>query len=152
MEAPLTHVCARGKDRWHPECQDVRHFAMPIRILSASAACLCLCLCLFGPALAAPGGKLGTLLIGEYHCALPGDADGQAWVPLADRDFTIGNSSTYHTPIGSGTYLLTGKRVIFVRGPMNGMKFDRTGPGTLRWIDELGEYGRMRCVRTGTAR
>lgn len=118
---------------------------MIIRILTASAACLCLS----APTLAATGGKLGTLPIGEYHCALPGDADGQAWIPLEDKHFTIGNSSTYHTPNGSGTYLLTGKRVTFTRGPMAGMKFDRTSTATMRWIDDSGEVSRIRCVRGG---
>lgn len=119
--------------------------AMKIRILTASAACLCLCT----PVLAAPGGKLGTLPIGKYRCALPGDAGGQAWIPLEDRHFTIGNSSTYRTPDGSGTYLLTGKRVTFTRGPMAGMKFDRFSAATLRWIDENGEISRIRCVHGG---
>lgn len=121
--------------------------AMIIRILTATAACLCLC----APVLAAPGGKLGTLPIGEYRCALPGDAAGQAWIPLEDRHFTIGNSSTYRTPNGSGTYLLTGKRVTFTRGPMAGMKFDRISSATLLWIDENDQVSRIRCVRGGAA-
>ena len=122
--------------------------AMIIRNSTLLAACLSLSM----PALAAPGGKLGTLPLGEYRCALPGDAEGLAWVPLENQHFTIGNASTYHTPKGSGTYLLTGKRVTFTRGPMKGMEFDRTGSGTLRWIDEKGEQSRVRCVRAGTTR
>ncbi len=122
--------------------------AMMIRILKVSAACLGL----FSPASAAPGGKLDTLPIGEYRCALPGDADGQAWIPLEDRHFTIGNSSTYRTPDGSGTYLLTGERMTFTRGPLEGMKFDRISSATLRWIDENGEASRIRCVRGGAIR
>ena len=103
-------------------------------------------------AYAAPGGKLGTLPLGEYRCALPGDAAGLAWVPLEDKHFTIGNASTYHTAEGSGTYLLTGERVTFTRGPMKRMKFDRTGSGTLRWINENGELSQVRCVRAGATR
>lgn len=122
--------------------------AMIIRISTVFAAYLCLSM----PALAAPGGKLGTLPLGQYRCALPGDADGLAWIPLENQHFTIGNASTYHTPEGSGTYLLTGKRVTFTRGPMKGMEFDRTGSGTLRWIDNQDQQSRVRCVRTGTTR
>jgi len=122
--------------------------AMNMRLLTVTAACIALS----APALAAPGGKLGTLPLGEYHCALPGDAAGQAWIPLEDKNFTIDNASTYLTPQGSGTYLLTGKRVIFTRGPMNGMRFERTGSSTLRWIDENGRLASVRCVRTNAAR
>lgn len=152
MAAPLTHVCPCGKDRdkdsWHVPRRDVRTFAMDMRFFTVAAACISLS----APALAAPGGKLGTLPLGEYRCALPGDAAGQAWVPLDDKHFTVGNASTYHTSAGSGTYLLTGKRVIFTRGPMNGMRFERTRTGTLRWLDEDGEISRVRCVRSGPAR
>lgn len=105
-----------------------------------------------GAAGAAPGGKLDTLPQGQYRCALPGDAAGAAWIPLEDRNFTIGNGSTYTTRQGSGTYLLTGTRVTFTRGPLKGVKFERTGSGALRWIDDKGELGRVRCVRSGFAR
>lgn len=121
---------------------------MIIRISTVFAACICIC----APAFAAPGGKLGTLPIGHYLCALPGDADGLAWVPLEDKNFNIGNASTYHTADGSGTYLLTDKRVTFTRGPMKGMKFDRVSSGTLRWIDENGNQSNVRCVRAGATR
>lgn len=125
---------------------------MNMRLLTASVTVLAAFLYLPVPALAALGGKLGTLPLGAYSCALPGDAAGQAWMPLEDKHFTIGNASTYHTPDGSGTYLMTGKQVIFTRGPMNGMKFERTGSGTLRWIDENDEMSQVRCVRVGTTR
>lgn len=105
-----------------------------------------------GEAGAAPGGKLDTLPQGQYRCALPGDAAGAAWVPLEDRNFSIGNGSTYTTHQGSGTYLLTGTRVTFTRGPLKGLKFERTGSDALRWIDDKGELGRVRCVRSGFAR
>ncbi|MDZ4306521.1 hypothetical protein [Allopontixanthobacter sp.] len=105
-----------------------------------------------GATVAAPGGRLDTLPQGQYRCALPGDAAGAAWIPLEDRNFTIGNGSTYRTHQGSGTYLLTGTQVTFTRGPMKGLKFERTGSGTLRWIDDNGEPGRVRCVRSGFAR
>jgi len=121
---------------------------MIIRNSTVFAALVGLCV----PALAASGGKLGTLPIGEYRCALPGDAAGHAWVALEDRNFNIGNSSTYHTAKGSGVYLLTGQRMTFTRGPMKGMKFDRTSSGTLRWIDENGDQSRIRCVHARATR
>lgn len=121
-------------------------------LVAAPVTAIAACVYLSVPAQATSGGKLGTLPIGEYRCALPGDADGQAWITLEDKHFTIGNASTYHTSEGSGTYLLTGKRVTFTRGPMNGMKFERTGSGTLRWLDENGELSRVRCVRAGVTR
>ena len=97
--------------------------------------------------LAATPGKLGTLPLGNYVCSEPGDAAGAAWVVLPGKNFTIGNGSTYHTADGSGTYLLTGKNVTFTRGPMKGMRFTRSGNATLRWIDDAGKPGRIRCVR-----
>jgi hypothetical protein len=100
----------------------------------------------------APGGPLGTLPIGEYVCSLPGDAGGKAWEVVPEKGFTIGNASTYHTETGSGTYLLAGDQVRFTRGPMKGMRFERTGHATLRWLDENGERGRVRCIRNGATR
>ncbi|MXO90106.1 elongation factor P [Altererythrobacter aquaemixtae] len=92
-------------------------------------------------------GRLGTLPHGTYVCSTPGDAAGPAWHEIPDKDFIIANASTYETKDGSGTYLLTGENVVFTRGPMNGMRFQRTGTGTLRWIDSEGKPGRIRCVR-----
>lgn len=99
------------------------------------------------PAAATPGGKLETLPQGRYTCALPGDALGEAWVVIPQQGFVIDNGSTYHTDGGAGTYLLTGELVRFTRGPMKGMQFERTSNGSLRWLDENGKAGRVRCVR-----
>ena len=99
------------------------------------------------PVTASPGGKLETLPRGRYTCALPGDALAEAFVVLQDKGFVIDNGSPYRTEAGTGTYLMTGDEVRFTRGPMNGMRFQRTGPGSLRWIDENGQPGRVRCVR-----
>lgn len=98
----------------------------------------------------APGGPLGTLPIGAYVCSLPGDAAGAAWEVVPEKGFTIDNASTYRTEAGTGTYLLAGEQVRFTRGPMKGMRFERTGKATLRWIDENGERGRVRCIRNGS--
>ncbi len=100
----------------------------------------------------APGGPLGTLPIGAYVCSLPGDAAGAAWVVVPEKGFIIDNASTYRTEQGAGTYLLAGDTVRFTRGPMKGMRFTRTGHATLRWVDDNGELGRVRCVRNGATR
>lgn len=99
-------------------------------------------------ATAQSAGKLGTLPHGIYQCSLPGDAAGSAWVNLPGKQFTIDNASSYHTADGAGTYLFTGNRVVFTRGPMNGMRFERTSSQTLRWLDENGELSRVRCTRS----
>lgn len=99
------------------------------------------------PAAATPGGKLETLPQGRYVCALPGDALSEAFVVLPEKDFVIDNGSTYRTQSGSGTYLMSDNQVQFTRGPMKGMRFERTSAGTLRWIDQDGQPGRVRCVR-----
>ncbi|WP_424769881.1 elongation factor P [Pontixanthobacter sp.] len=92
-------------------------------------------------------GKLGTLPHGEYICSIPGDAAAAAWIALPGKNFTIDNASTYHTEAGSGTYLMTGSNIVFTRGPMNGMRFQKTGSQTLRWIDNKGNLSRVRCIR-----
>ena len=97
-------------------------------------------------------GRLGTLPHGSYVCSLPGDAGGPAWRELEDKRFTIENASIYRTESGSGTYLLTGTRVTFTRGPMKGMKFERTGNASLRWIDDDGKPGRIHCIRSAATR
>lgn len=99
------------------------------------------------PAQAAPGGKLGTLPHGVYVCSTPGDATGLPWHVIADSEFTIGTASTYRTSAGSGTYLLTGDRLVFTRGPLKGEHFVRTGTATLRRTDREGRPGAIRCVR-----
>lgn len=111
---------------------------LPVLIALASTAL---------PAAATPGGKLETLPQGRYTCSLPGDALGDAWVVIPEKGFVIDNGSTYRTDSGTGTYLLTGELVRFTRGPMKGMQFERTSNGALRWLDENGAAGRVRCVR-----
>ncbi len=94
-------------------------------------------------------GRLSTLPHGYYECSLPGDAGGAAWTELPEKNFTISNASTYSNTEGSGTYLLTGKRVTFTRGPLKGMRFERTGKSKLQWVDKEGKLGRIRCIRRG---
>ncbi len=85
--------------------------------------------------------------LGEYRCSVPGDAAGPAWHLLENTEFKIVNASTYRTADGYGTYLLTSDTLTFTRGPMNGMRFKRTGTRTVRWIDGNGKPSAVRCVR-----
>jgi hypothetical protein len=97
-------------------------------------------------------GKLGTLPHGRYLCELPGDASGLASRPVDKAWFDITNASTYVAETGKGTYLLSGDEVVFTRGPMRGARFERVSPKRLQRTNLEGEFARMRCVRTGSAR
>ena len=96
-------------------------------------------------------GKLGTLPLGRYLCEVPGDASGPASVPVADSWFDVVTGSSYVSEGGGGTYLLTGREVVFTRGPMKGERFELTSSRTLHRIDHEGMIDRLRCVRTGRA-
>jgi hypothetical protein len=97
------------------------------------------------------GGRLGTLQLGRYLCEIPGDAAGPASIPVAGAWFDVNTASSYDTEGGSGTYLLTGDKVVFTRGPMKGATFERVSGKRLDRTDLEGELARMRCVRTGRA-
>jgi hypothetical protein len=101
------------------------------------------------PVDAAPGGRLGTLPLGHYVCALPGDATGEAITKIEGAWFEILTASSYVAEGGRGTYLLTGDDVVFTRGPMRGARFIRQSSQMLRKLDENGEPDRMRCTRQG---
>lgn len=101
------------------------------------------------PARSNSEGRLGTLPTGRYLCELPGDANGLASRPIAGAWFDIVNASTYSAEGGGGTYLVTGDRVAFTRGPMKSARFIRHGERVLRRLDLSGELGKMRCIRTG---
>ena len=94
-------------------------------------------------------GDLGTLPTGRYLCELPGDAAGLASRPVASEWFDVVNASRYVSGGGEGTYLLTGKTVVFTRGPMRGARFEWNGMRALRRTDLTGEMAKLRCVRTG---
>jgi len=115
--------------------------------LALSSGALLQPLC--APALAAPGGKLGTLQRGTYVCELPGDAATRRGVPLPDDGFEITNSSTYAAKGGSGTYLRTGDLVQVTSGPMKGDRYTVQSEGFLRKQTEKGAEGTIRCVRLG---
>jgi hypothetical protein len=100
-----------------------------------------------GPALAAPGGPIDVLEPGRYICELPGDATGPAGLRQADETFVVLNASSYESPTGRGTYLLTGNVVIMTSGPKNGQRFRRVSTNFLRKLGPGGEDSALRCVR-----
>ena len=116
----------------------------PVLILAAATAAL---LCLLVPAQAAPGGPLGTLLLGRYLCETGGDALGPAGVHQPERDFSVKRASSYQTPTGSGIYLLTGENLVFTGGPLKGQTFRRIREGFLREVGPDGADTDLRCVR-----
>jgi hypothetical protein len=94
-------------------------------------------------------GELGTLPTGHYLCELPGDAAGLGSRPVEGHWFDVVNASRYVSDGGDGTYLLTGKSVVFTRGPMRGARFEWNGMKALKRTDLAGEMAKLRCVRTG---
>ena len=94
-------------------------------------------------------GELGTLPTGRYLCELPGDAAGLASRPVDGQWFDVVNASRYVSDGGDGTYLLTGKSVVFTRGPMRGARFEWNGMRGLKRTDLAGELAKLRCVRSG---
>ena len=104
-------------------------------------------LCAAGALDAAPGGALGTLPLGQYRCALPGDATGPAGVRQPAADFTVTNASSYRAAGEIGIYLLTGERLTFTSGPFAGQRFHRLSGGFLRKSESDGRDGPLRCVR-----
>ncbi|MGH6788034.1 MAG: hypothetical protein ACREBO_14505 [Novosphingobium sp.] len=99
------------------------------------------------PALAAPGGPIGTLPLGAYVCELPGDAAGPAGVRVPEQDFTVANASSYVAAGQRGSYLLTGDLVAMTSGPKAGQRFRKLGGGFLRSVESGGANGSLRCVR-----
>ena len=99
------------------------------------------------PALAVPGGPIGQLAPGAYHCEQPGDAGGAVGLHVPGEDFEIVNANTYRTAAGRGTYLLTGTVLSFTGGPKYGESFRRITNGFLRKTDASGADTTLRCVR-----
>lgn len=104
-------------------------------------------LCLAAPALAVPGGPIGSLRAGDYVCELPGDATGAAGLRQPQENFSILNANSYATAQGRGAYLLTGDLLVMTSGPKNGQKFHRISDRFLRLIGPDGADGPLRCVR-----
>ncbi len=103
-----------------------------------------------GPAIAAPGGPIATLLLGAYVCELPGDAAGPAGHRVLAQDFTITNASSYAASGGQGFYLLTGDTVVMTSGPKKGQRFHRLSPSFLRLAQPDGTDSALRCIRQVT--
>jgi len=98
-------------------------------------------------ALAAPGGPIDTIHRGDYYCELPGDATGLAGIVVPEEGFSIVSGSSYTTPQGGGSYLLTGDLLTMTSGPKRGEKFNRLSNNFLRKLDAEGKESTLRCVR-----
>ena len=99
---------------------------------------------------AAPGsGMLGILQHGEWQCALPGDAGGEAFVEVPAEAFRIGTASSYINPEGNGIYLLRGTEVVFTRGPKKDQRFRVLGDNTLQKLNPDGSLSKLICTRVG---
>lgn len=98
------------------------------------------------------GGTLGILSHGSWECALPGDAGGEAFLPVPEESFRIGAASSYVTDDGGrGIYLLRGTEVVFTRGPKKDQRFRVMGQNTLIKLDANGADSRLICTRIDTA-
>lgn len=113
--------------------------AAPFALLAAAAAAY--------PALATPGGEIGTLPQGAYVCELPGKATGPAGIRQDGERFTVLNASSYRTPAGRGTYLLTGDVVTLTSGPRKGERYHKLSGNFLRRMNADGTDSDLRCVR-----
>jgi hypothetical protein len=96
-------------------------------------------------------GVLGILQHGNYQCALPGDAGGEAFRVVPDESFRIGTASSYVNDKGNGIYLLRGDEVVFTRGPKKDQRFLRLGDNTLRKLNPDGSPSKLICTRLGGA-
>lgn len=110
------------------------------------AATLLTMLC--APALAVPGGAIGTLEKGQYVCEIPGDGSGPARLHVPSADFTVITASSYWVNGARGSYLLTGDRVEITSGPFDGKRFRRMSRGRLHLLDDNGRETSLRCVLT----
>lgn len=101
------------------------------------------------PAIATPGGQLGTLPRGNYQCGTPGLAGERPVHLLPELDFKVVNGSSYERDGERGTYLHTGDSVVFTTGTMRGERFLRISENMIRKLGEDGQPAELRCVRLG---
>jgi len=147
LRAPLAEPSLRGKAA---ACIGAGMFTN--QLIKCAVLLVAATLATIGPAHSTPSaGTLKTLPQGIYQCALPGDAAGAAWRPVAGMDFTIINASSYESERGHGTYLLKGNQLVFTRGPLKGVQLQRSGEYTLRAMEQDASLGAMRCVRLGSS-
>jgi len=102
-----------------------------------------------GSATAPASGMLGILRHGNWECALPGDAGGEAFVPQPAEAFRIGTASSYESPTGTGIYLMRGTEVLFTRGPKKDERFRVLGENTLQKLNPDGTLSKLICTRVG---
>lgn len=120
-----------------------------LAVLLAAAGVPAVTACAAGtPPPPVPGGRIGTLALGNYTCELPGDAGGPTGTPMPEYDFRIVNASSYKAGGIRGSYLYTNDRVVMTGGKLKGLTLHRISTGFLRQITEDGSDGPMRCVRT----
>ena len=118
------------------------------------AAALCAAVVLTGcstggtPPPPVPGGQIGTLMLGNYTCELPGEAGGPVGKVLPEYAFEVVNASNYKADGIRGSYLYTSDRVVMTGGKLKGLKFIRVSSGFLRQLDDQGKETGMRCVLT----
>lgn len=106
-----------------------------------------------GRAVAAPtAGTLGIIQHGDWQCALPGDAGGEAFIRVPEEDFGVGTASSYNSPTGSGIYLLRGTELVFTRGPKKDQRFRLMGDNTLQKLNSDGSLSKLICTRITIAR
>ncbi|UAB77021.1 elongation factor P [Erythrobacter sp. SCSIO 43205] len=98
------------------------------------------------------GGMLRTMPHGDYQCALPGDAGGDAYQAVPDEGFSISTASRYSSAAGDGTYILRGRSLTFTAGPKNGERFERVGDNQLRKLERDGKKGELLCTRLADRR
>lgn len=94
---------------------------------------------------------LTTMPHGEYQCAMPGDAAGDAFEPRPEESFSIGTASRYFSARGKGVYLMRGKELVFTRGPRKGEEFRRIGRYQLQRVNPDGKLAKLLCTRIGPA-
>lgn len=111
-------------------------YAIPTLLVAAS-----------GAALAVPGGPIDVLAPAAYACEMPGDATHAAGYRVDAENFAIANSTSYFTPDGRGTYLLTGDDLVLTSGPKNGNRYRRVSDNFLRKLGPDGKETELRCVR-----
>jgi len=100
-----------------------------------------------GAAIAVPGGPIDVLAPAAYACEMPGDATNAAGYRVDEENFAIANSTSYFTPEGRGTYLLTGDDLVLTSGPKKGNRYRRISDNFLRKLGPDGKETRLRCVR-----
>lgn len=111
-------------------------YAIPALLVAAS-----------GAALAVPGGPIDVLAPAAYACEMPGDATNAAGYRVDAENFAIANSTSYFTPDGRGTYLLTGDDLVLTSGPKSGNRYRRVSDNFLRKLGPDGKETALRCVR-----